>query len=106
MSQFGTRIIEITTRGGNGTGVEDAQDDLKKVHWGTNSVTEKSRGTESKTEKSRQRESAKCDMGYRAKQGFFQMSTGMKRPNNVHNGREEMAKKKRRQLSETSLQVE
>ena len=67
--------------------------DLENIPQVTKSITEKSRGTESITEKSRGRGSAKCGKGRRAKQGFFQTRTGTKRPFNVQNGQDEMAKK-------------
>ena len=91
---------------GNSTGTENVLYDMKNVPRGTKSIMEKSRGTESITEKSRGRESAKCDEGHQAKQGFFWTRTGTKRPFNVQNGQDEMAKKHRGQLSETSSQVE
>ena len=101
---------------GNGTGAEGALYDLENIprgtksikekSRGTESITEKSRGTESITEKSRGRGSAKCGKGRRAKQGFFPTRTGTKRPFNVQNGQDEIAKKNRGQLSETSSQVE
>ena len=80
--------------------------DRENVPRKTKSIAEKSRGTESITEKSRGRGSAKCGKGCRAKQGFFRTCTGTKRPFNIQNGQDEMAKKKRGQLSETSSQVE
>ena len=80
--------------------------DLENVPRGTKSIMEKSRGTESIIEKSRERGSAKCGKGRRAKQGFFRTRTGTKRPFNIQNGQDEMAKKNRGQLSETSSQGE
>ena len=102
-NQLGTRTLEMGKICGNGTGTENVLYDLKNR---TKSIMEKSRGTESITEKSRGRESAKCDEGRRARQGFFRTRTGTKRPFNVQNGQDEMAKKYRGQLSETSSQVE
>ena len=105
-NQLGTRTLEMAKVCGNGTGAEGALYDLENVPRGTKSITEKSRGTESITEKSRGRGSAKCGKGRRAKQGFFRTRTSTKRPFNVQNGQDEMAKKNRGQLSETSSQVE
>ena len=105
-NQLGTRTLEMAKVCGNGTGTKSALYDLENVPRGTKSITEKSRGTESITEKSRGRGSAKCGKGRRAKQGFFRTRTGTKRPFNVQNGRDGMAKKNRGQLSETSSQVE
>ena len=79
---------------GNSTGTEAALYDLKNVLRGTKSITEKSRGMESITEKSRGRGSARCGKGRQAKQGFFRTCTGTKRPFNVQNGQDEIAKKR------------
>ena len=105
-NQLGTRTFEMAKVCGNGTRTESALYDLENVPRGTKSITEKSRGTESITEKSRGRGSAKCGKGCRVKQGFFRTRTGMKRPFNVQNGQDEMAKKNRGQLSKSSSQVE
>ena len=105
-NQLGTRTLEMAKVCGNGTRTEGALYDLENVLRGTKSITGKSRGTESITEKSRGRGSAKFGKGLRAKQGFFRTRTGTKRPFNVQNGQDEMAKKNRGELSETSLQVE
>ena len=80
----------------NGRGTEGALYDLKYVPRQKKSITEKSRG----------RRSAKCGKGRRAKQWFFRTRTGTKRPFNVQNVQDEMAKNKWGQLSETSSQVE
>ena len=98
--------LEMAKVCGNGTGAEGALYDLENVPRGMKSITEKSRRTESITEKSRGRGSAKCGKRRRAEQGFFRTRTGTKRPFNVQNGQDEMAKKNRGQLSETSSQVE
>ena len=95
-NQLGTRTLEMAKVSGNSTGAEGALYDLENVPRGTKSITEKSRG----------RGSAKCGKGRRAKQGFFGTRTGTKWPFNIHNGQDEMAKKNRGQLSETSSQVE
>ena len=95
-SQLGTRTLEMAKVCVNGTGTESALYDLENVPRGTKSITEKSR----------ERGSAKCGKGRRAKQGFFRTRTGTKRPFNVQNGQDEMAKTNRGQLSETSSQVE
>ena len=95
-NQLGTRTLEMAKVCGNGTGTEGALYDLKNVPRGTKSLMEKSRG----------RGSAKCGKGRLAKQGFFRTRTGTKRPFNVQNGQDEMAKRKRGLLSETSSQVE
>ena len=105
-NQLGTPTLEMAKVCGNRTGTEGVLYDLEKVPWGTKSITEKSRGPESIMEKSRGRGSGKCGKGRRAKQGFFRTHTGTKRPFNVQNGQDEMAKKNRGQLSETSSQVE
>ena len=90
-NQLGTGTLEMAKVCGKGTGTESALYDL-----------EKSRGTESITEKSRGRGSAKCGKGLQAKQGFFRTRAGTKRPFNVQNGQDEMAKQNSGQLSETS----
>ena len=90
----------------HGTGTEGGLYDLANVPRGRKSITEKSTGAESITEKSRGGGSAKCGKRRRAEQGFFRTRTGTKRPFKVQNGQDEMAKKNRGQLSETSSQVE
>ena len=92
-NRLGTRTLEMAKVCGNGTGIEGSLSDLENVPRGTKSIKEKAWGTESLTEKSRGRGSGKCGKGRQAKEGIFWTRTGMKRPFNVPNGQDEMAKK-------------